>query len=83
MCSRVEVDYDKVDFKAPRWFMDYSWSEEQERKFTKWLSNYLYNSKEARIELMGYAYKNKARCIQAAEEFNWYTWTISPPVFPK
>ena len=52
MCNRVNVKYEDIDFKKARWFMQYSWTEEQQDDFALWLNDYLMDTKEARQELM-------------------------------
>lgn len=41
MCSRVNAKYEDVDFQENWWFMNYSWTKEQEDDYLKWLTNYL------------------------------------------
>jgi hypothetical protein len=38
MCRRVNVDYNTVDFTKDRWYVDYSWTVEEEKDFTDWLT---------------------------------------------
>jgi len=80
MCKRVGTDFNKINFKKERWFMEYSWTQEQEDDFTNWFSEYLYKNKEARQEFLSYPIKDKKRCIQAAKEFVFnYGWTTYFP----
>jgi hypothetical protein len=59
MCKRVKAPYSKIDFKSKDWFLDYTWTEEQQEDFIIWLNKYLYNSKEAREEIMAIPQRSK------------------------
>ena len=75
MFSYVGAKYSKEFVKSERWFLKHEWTAPQENDFKKWLTDYLYNNKLARIELMTYSYKNKKNCIKAANEFIFnYGW---------
>lgn len=77
MCNRVNADYGSIDFKAPTWYHEYEWTQEQEDDFVKWMTDYLFNNKEARFEILAFPRKDKKYCKKAAEEFVWnYGWKI-------
>jgi hypothetical protein len=79
MCEEVGADFEKIDFKKDRWFLDYTWSEEDEEEYTEWLTNYLYKNQEARKELTVIGLKNKKRCRECAKMFVFnYGWKIKP-----
>ena len=42
LCKMVSLDYSKVNFKSESWYYQAEWTEEQERKFVKWLTKKLY-----------------------------------------
>jgi hypothetical protein len=54
MCEYVGADYDSIDFKKDRWFMDYAWTEDTENEFKNWFINYLKTNKKAKLQLMKY-----------------------------
>ena len=79
-CEVVGADFDKLDFISPesRWFMEYSWTKEQEEEFKKWLIDYMKAlSKQDYYQLSNYT-KNKTNMKKIAEEwcFN-YGWKYS------
>ena len=75
MCSRVDTDPAKIDFKADTWYMEHEWDAGQEKAFTKWLADYLFTNREARGEMLEHNRKNKNHCTKAATEFVWnYGW---------
>lgn len=78
MCSMVGADYDRIEFNDPKynWYESYCWnSEDDEKEFTEWLSNYMYTNAKARRELMSCPIKRKDRCKQFATHFvSWYGW---------
>ena len=37
MCEVIGVKYDDVDFTNHRWFLEYSWTREEEEEFRDWL----------------------------------------------
>jgi len=68
MCSYVDADYNKINFKEPQWFMKYEWNEGQTNEFKEWMIDLLTNNKEARIEIMNNPIKDKKR-IEATVDF--------------
>ena len=71
MCSRVNADYNKIDFKEEEWFREYTWTQEQEKTFTQWLADYLHCNKEVR-KLFNILHNSKKKCREAAVEFVWF-----------
>jgi hypothetical protein len=41
MCNRVGANYNSIDFEEPNWYLQYSWTKEEEQSFQDWLVNYL------------------------------------------
>lgn len=84
MCSTVGADYNAIDFKAHDWFRKYKWTCAEEKDFEKWLTDYIYKNKEARLELCDRRIINKSWCLKVAKEFTFmYGWSLSdypPPV---
>lgn len=87
MCKRVGKDIPEEDksanwayFHKELWFHDYTWAEDEEKEFTNWLTDYLYKTKEARLELTTCISKNKKCCRDAARAFVWnYGWKQDAP----
>jgi hypothetical protein len=48
MCSRVNANPEDIDFKSKDWYLKYTWTEEEQDDFIKWLSNFIYNNSKAR-----------------------------------
>ena len=46
MCKRVGTNLSEIDVQHPNWFLEYSWSKEEENDFKEWLDDYLKNNKE-------------------------------------
>jgi len=77
MCKRVNADWSNINPKEKDWFMQYSWTEEEQDKFKEWMINYLYKSAEAREEIMEVAIKNKEIISKLVSMFLLnYGWTI-------
>jgi len=58
MCKLVKVDYNKINFHKPNWFLKYSWDNKTEDKFKKWMIKYLSTNKKAREEIMNLPIKD-------------------------
>ena len=54
MCSRVGVDWKKIDATKDDWYSKYTWTEKEQESYAKWLVDYLGSNKDARIELMAF-----------------------------
>jgi len=59
--------------KDPVWYSKRSWTIAEAKDFQKWVTDYLYDTSEARKELMAFKQKNKKNCRLAAKwiEFQW------------
>ena len=76
MCNRVNANYDDIDFKQHDWYYTYSWTKEEEKEFISWLARYLYNNKEARLELLNNSirkviYKCNLYAMTFAFNYGW------------
>lgn len=74
MCRRVGADPEAFDYGPKEnieeeWFNLYTWTEEEDQEFMKWLEAYIY--KNARK--MGIP-KNKTYVKRCTSWFNMYTW---------
>ena len=67
MCDVVGAK--NIDFKEEGWFFKHEWTEEQEKEFSKWMQDYLYENKEARDEMMRIPIKNKKIIEKFADQF--------------
>jgi len=68
MCTIAGHKYEEIDFKKDGWYSEYTWTEEQEKEFEVWIKNYLYESTEARNQLMSFPHKNKKTINK------WWAW---------
>lgn len=72
---RVGDEYSTDKTQGDFWFTKHEWTEEEQKDFIKWLTDYLMAHKDARHELMRYPIRNKKRCEQTAMWFNLqYGW---------
>ncbi len=77
MCKRVGADFNKMNFKKQDWFLEYSWTKENEEKFKKWLMNFLYKNRKAREEILEFPSKNKNKLKNAINMFLFsYGWKL-------
>ena len=67
---RVGDEYSPDKTQGEDWYCLHEWTEEEQKDFIKWLTDYLMGHKEARHGLMRFPIRNKKRCEQAAIEFN-------------
>ena len=72
MCSRADVDYDSLDLTTDDWFIEYTWTAEEEEQFINWLADYLYENDCAREEIMVYPNKDMKFCGTAAMCLSYY-----------
>ena len=76
MCRYVEADYKEIDFDSKQWFEDYTWDNEKENHFKKWLTDYIYGVRDAQKELYGRTTMRKKECEDAASMFVFnYGWS--------
>jgi len=67
-----------VDFKKHDWYLDYTWTPEQQDEFALWMTNYLYNNAGVRKKIMTRPAKNKKLCKKFADMFIFnYGWKTS------
>lgn len=72
-------EYDKFKFSKQMWFLDYMWTEEQEKAFKDWLFTYLKNEKYAIWELTESRRRTKSYIQKIVDEFVWnYGWKSKP-----
>lgn len=82
MCKRVGADYNSIDFKAERWFMEYTWTPEQQKDFEKWLVNYLYTSAKRRREFCSVNLKAKKYLRKVATAFTFnHGWSFPEGIY--
>jgi hypothetical protein len=75
MFRRVGDEYAPSKTEGEEWYLAHEWTEEEQDAFVKWLTEYFYTTTEARRELMNLPFKNKKRCREAADWFNFmYGW---------
>lgn len=77
MCEFSGVPMRCVPFNEDRWWSMFSWTEEDEKEFEKWLSDYYYRNFDARQELWKYnsPRPSKKKCKGVASEFIFnYGW---------
>ena len=78
MCRYVEADYKEIDFDSKQWFQDYTWDNEKEDHFKKWLTDYIYGMRDAQKEFCGRTNMKKKECEDAASMFVFnYGWLLS------
>lgn len=76
MCRYVEAHYKEIDFDSKQWFQDYTWDNEKENHFKKWLTDYIYGVRDAQKELYGRTTMRKKECEEAASMFVFnYGWS--------
>ena len=77
MCNYVGANPNKINFLSPYWYEKYSWKEEDQEDFIKWLTDYFYKRKEARKELLRTCIKTKKEMNKASNEFVLkYGWKV-------
>jgi hypothetical protein len=79
MCRRINVDPFNIDFLKPDWYFEHTWTQEQAHDFIVWLTEYLYNNKEARKYITGINSKlSKKKLNSIASNFEAiYGWKHS------
>ena len=77
MCKRVKAPYTKINFDTPEWYLEYSWTEEEQKDFIEWMVDYLYNNSKARREILSTPIKNKKLITKAVRFFVFdYGWKL-------
>jgi hypothetical protein len=69
MFNRVNLKFDQSFLMKKNWYLEKTWTLNEQNNFQKWLTDYLYTNRDARLELMTISYKNKKRCSAAASLF--------------
>ena len=64
MCREIRVSFSKIDFDDNEWYLKYSWTQYKQEKFIKWLTDYLYNNKEARVEMLALPIKRSKKYLR-------------------
>lgn len=78
MCQRVKVPYSKIDFQQHEWYYTHTWTEKQEKEFSKWMVDYLYTNESAREEFTYSVIKTKKELKKVVDFFvMMYGWRIS------
>ena len=71
LCQAVGVDWKTVDFHKDGWYLEHTWTQEQEDEFKEWLADYLYKNTRARQQIMKFPRKDKRICARVASGFVW------------
>ena len=69
MCRYVEANYLEIDFSNKQWFQAFTWDNEKEDHFKKWLTDYIYGMRDTQREFCGRTNMKKKECEDAASEF--------------
>lgn len=69
MCRIAKVNYFEIDRTQEDWYMQGSWSQEEENKFLAWMADYIHKMPAAQREMYGTSYMRKHSCTQAAQLF--------------
>ena len=78
MCRYVEANYLEIDFSNKQWFRNYTWNNEKEDHFKKWLTDYIYGIRDAQREFCGRTNMKKKECEYAASEFVFnHGWSLN------
>lgn len=65
MCSRVGAK--DIDFEENEWYLKYSWTEEEQEDFRKWLADFFYNN--SKVRRVFHIIKSKRECNKASGMF--------------
>ena len=65
MCEFVGVDFDTINFKDEDWYLQQSWTAEQEEEFRLWMIGYLKRNKKARVVLYGNSVLNLEKQVNS------------------
>ena len=78
MCRYVEANYLEIDFRNKQWFQAFTWDNEKEEHFKKWLTEYIYGTRDAQKEFCGRTNMKKRECEYAASEFVFnHGWSLN------
>lgn len=76
MCSRVNANPEDIDFKSSDWYLKYTWTEEEQDDFIKWLADFLHTNNKARklFNIIGNAKKSCNRgAMFFVSNYGWKT----------
>jgi hypothetical protein len=77
MFEGTGIEFSEDYVNQDSWYLNYTWSEAQQKEYTDWLTDYLYENSEARKELMNFPNKTKKDCKKVADQmvlfFGWTT----------
>ena len=75
MFQRVGAEYAWPE--GGNWFMEHSWTEEEQASFEVWLTDYMMNNPEARRTLSTWTTKNKRMMKKFAKDFTFmWGWKL-------
>jgi len=84
MFARVGDKYEEEKTSSDSWYNSHEWTIEEQNSFKDWLTDYLYNNKDARKFMMSFPIKDKKRCKETASQFNaWYGWKTKKSITEK
>ena len=69
MFSYSPINFYKELVEKEDWYWAYTWKDGEKEDFINWLTDYLFNNKEAREQLMFYPTKQKDKCFDTARTF--------------
>ena len=70
MCEVVDVKLEDIDFSKDRWYVDHTWTSEQEQQFCNWLKNEIKTNNKVRKELTTLQYRPTKK--QVADVVMWF-----------
>ncbi len=71
MCEMVNVKLKDVDFTKDGWYLEHTWTSEQEQEFCEWLKKEIKTNNEVRKELTTLPYRpTKKRVKETVMWFN-------------
>ncbi len=77
MCRYVEANYKETDFDSKQWYQGYTWDNEKEDHFKKWLTDYIYGVRGAQRELYGRTTMRKKESGEDCDNCRWYNERIN------
>ena len=80
MCLYVDANYTDIDIQEDNWYFKYSWSDETEKEFKRWMADYIHKIKGAQREMYDRSYMKKDDCVKAVDMFLLsYGWCHKQP----
>lgn len=69
-CEFANVNFDSIDFNEDLWQDKYTWTNEQQNEFKKWLVKFLKDTSKARKEIMAFPSSKTIKVLNSVvEEF--------------